>query len=370
MLLLYGMTGMPVQRLPARTPGRRLTHPENTTVSEKTINAAVLGYGGAFSMGLNHLKWMESAGFTPYAACDLDAARVAAATVDFPGIRTFTDHREMLADEDVDIVVQILPHNLHACVNLDIVNAGKHCVSEKPFTLTTAEADACIDAAHANNVVLTVFHNRRFDADHLAMLEVIERGEIGEPFHIEAGMGSYGEPPDWWRADKAISGGNMYDWGVHFIDWVLRLIPDPIENVTAFYHDRVWPSATNEDQTQAVIRFTTGKYVDVRISSIDAAPRPKFRILGTEGAIVMEHGWPASFTVYRVANGARWQREVSFGHNRYPDPGAAYYRNLADHLRHGVPLAVTAESARRNIAVIEAAERSARSHQAEPVSGE
>lgn len=338
-------------------------------MSEKTINAAVLGYGGAFHMGLHHLKWMQSAGITPYAACDMDPDRVAAATEDFPGILTFTDYREMLADPNLDVVVQILPHNLHAPANLDIVSAGKHCVSEKPFTLTTAEADACIAAARKNNVSLTVFHNRMFDADHRAMLEVVESGEIGEPFHIEAGLGGYGEPPEWWRADKAISGGNMFDWGVHFVDWVLRLIPDPIENVAAFYHKRVWTNASNEDQTQAIIRFTSGKYADVRISSLDAAPRAKFRILGTKGAIVMERD-SGSFTVHHLEDGVMTMREVHYKDRGYPDPGAAYYLNLADHLRNGAPLAVPAESARRNIAVIEAAERSALSHQAEPLSGE
>ena len=110
--------------------------------------------------------------------------------------------------------------------------------------------------------------------------------------------------------------------------------------------------------------------VDVRISSIDAAPRDKFRILGTKGAIVMGPMWTDSFTVHHFDNGAMWQREEHYNHRRYPDAGEAYYQNLSDHLRNGAPLAVPAESARRNIAVIEAAERSARSHQAEPVSGE
>jgi predicted dehydrogenase len=320
-------------------------------------------------MGKHHLEAMQQAGITPYAACDLSAECMAAAAEDFPGIRTFTDYHELLADPQVDVVVQILPHNLHGKVNLEIVQAGKHCVSEKPFTLTVAEADACIAAAKETGVTLTVFHNRRFDGDHRAMMDVIARGEIGDVFHIEAGMGSYGEPRDWWRADKAVSGGNFFDWGVHFIDWALDLIPDPIENVTAFYHKRKWTSATNEDQTQAIIRFTSGKYADVRISGLDAAPRPAFRILGTEGAIVAETVGSGSFEVHRFEGGKLWERTETYG-NRFADAGTMWYANLAAHLRDGAPLAITAESARRNIAVIEAAERSAKSHQAEPVSGE
>ena len=54
------------------------------------INGAVIGYGGAFNMGLLHLQWMQKAGITPYAACDIDPDRVEAATTDIPGIKTFT----------------------------------------------------------------------------------------------------------------------------------------------------------------------------------------------------------------------------------------------------------------------------------------
>jgi predicted dehydrogenase len=333
------------------------------------IRGAVIGYGGAFGMGRHHLEAMRGAGITPYAACDVDAERVASATEEFPGIRTFTDYHALLADPDVDLVVQILPHNMHGQVNLDIVRAGKHCVSEKPFTLTVAEADACIAAARESGVTLTVFHNRRFDGDHRAMMEVIARGEIGEVFHIEAGMGHFAEPGTWWRADKAVSGGNFFDWGVHFIDWVLHLIPDPIENVTAFYHKRRWSGVTNEDETEAVLRFRTGKYADVRISSLDAAPRPAFRILGTDGAIVAENIGSGVFTVHHYADGKMWRREETYS-NRFADAGTMWYENLAAHLRDGAPLAITAESARRNIAVLEAAERSAASHQSEPVDGD
>jgi len=338
-------------------------------VREKTIRGAVIGYGGAFQMGRHHLEAMQNAGIEPYAACDLSPACMEQAARDFPGLRTFTDYHALLADPDVDLVVQILPHNLHGPVNLEIVRAGKHCVSEKPFTLTVAEADACIAAAEEAGVTLTVFHNRRFDGDHRAMMEIIGSGEIGEVFHVECGMGHYGEPPAWWRADKSVSGGNFFDWGVHFIDWVLDLIPDPIENVTAFYQKRQWTSATNEDETEAAIRFRTGKYADVRISSLDAAPRPAFRILGTEGAIVEESVGCGVLTVSRAERGKVWTREELYG-GRFADSGTMWYENLAAHLYEGAPLAITAQSARRNIAVLEAAERSAQTRQSEPVAGE
>jgi scyllo-inositol 2-dehydrogenase (NADP+) len=202
------------------------------------------------------------------------------------------------------------------------------------------------------------------------MMEVISKGEIGEAFHIEAGLNGFNYPGDWWRSNKETSGGNLYDWGVHFLDWVLDLIQDPIENVTGFYHKRVWDKVTNEDQTQAIIRFKGNKYADVRISSIDAAPRAKFRILGTMGAIEMTNMWTNEFTVRSVRDGETWERKVNFQQRNYKDAGQAYYDMLGAHLFNGAPLEITAESARRNIAVIEAAEKSSKSHQAEPVAHE
>jgi predicted dehydrogenase len=336
----------------------------------KIINVAVIGYGGAFNMGKNHLTWMKAAGFTPFAACDLDPARMEQAAQDFPGIRTYTDYHQLLADPDVDLVVNILPHNLHGKVNLEIVSAGKHCVSEKPFTITVAEADACMEAAKAKGVTLTVFHNRRYDHDHVAMMEVIRNGEIGDVFQVEAGNGGFAYPGDWWRSNKEISGGNFYDWGVHFLDWVLDIIPDPIENVTGLFQKRVWDKMSNEDQTEAIIRFKSGKSATVWATNIDAFPRARFRILGTKGAIQMGPEWDGTFDVRQSIDGKIWERRVKFNEGNWDDSGATYYKMLAAHLFNGAALEVTAESARRYIAVIEAAEKSSKSHDAEPVAHE
>lgn len=320
-------------------------------------------------MGRQHLSQARNAGMTPKAVCDVDPARAAAGAADFPGIKTCTDYHELLEDPGVDVVVCILPHNLHGPVCLDIVKAGKHCVCEKPFTLTVAEADAIIAAANQTGAVMSVYHNRRWDHDIRAIRDIVQSGEIGEIFQIEIGAGHYGHPGYWWRSEKSVSGGNLYDWGVHYIDWMLQLIPDPIRNVTGFYRSGVWSDVTNEDHTQAVIRFATNKLVDVQISHTAAPRRPHMRILGTEGGILYPE-FNHKFTVYRYDNGKMWERHVDAARLGYPDPGQAYYNALADCLLNGAPNPVTPESARRNIAVIEAAERSSKSGLAEPVAHE
>lgn len=330
-----------------------------TGSSERPLRSAVIGYGGAFNMGRGHAGWMKEAGIETVAACDVDPARMEVARQELPGIRTYTDVRDLLKDEDVDLCVVILPHNLHAEVSILCAEAGKHVVVEKPMCITVAEADAMIEAARRNGVMLSVFHNRRHDGDFLAIREVIEKGLIGDVFQIEAAGGGYGHPGKWWRADKRISGGAMYDWGAHFMDWILQLIPSPIVGVNGYFQKRVWMDATNEDHVRATVRFENGATADLELSHICRAPRPRWRILGTKGAIVDEGG--DAFTMYVGYDGLPATVRVPY---KKTDWGA-YYRGIAAHLLHGADLEVTPEQTRRIIAVFEAAERSAQSGKTE-----
>jgi scyllo-inositol 2-dehydrogenase (NADP+) len=331
-------------------------------MSERKVKCAVVGYGGAFNMGKSHAQWMNDTGrMVTVAACDVDPARMEAAKSDFPGISTYTDIDEMLAKSDAELVVIITPHNTHAPLALKALNAGKSVVLEKPMCITVAEATAMIEAAKKSKVTLTTFHNRRHDGDYMAIKEVIDKGLIGEVFSIEAFIGGYNQPGTWWRSFKDISGGCMYDWGAHFVDWILNLIPQKIENVTGFFQKRVWMDVTNEDQTEAIIRFKNGATADLQVSSIARVGKPKFRILGTKGAIIDE--WKGSFKLYTLVDGIPVEGEVKYKNSTWPE----YYQNLAAHLLDGTPLEVTPESSRRVIGVIETAGKSAKSGRSEPV---
>ncbi len=324
---------------------------------DTTIRCGVIGYGGAFNMGKAHLGWVKATpGLEPVAACDKDPARMEAAAKDYPGLKTFTDYKQMLKDPDIDLVVCILPHNLHCRVVLDTLRSGKHAVTEKPMCLTVKEADAMIAEAKKQKKMFSPFHNRRWDGDHLAMMSVVKSGDIGEVFHIEAFGGGYSPPRDWWRSDKAISGGALYDWGAHIVDWVLRLMDEPIEAVGGFFHKRVWHNVTNEDQCEAIIRFKGGKTANVQLSSIARAPKSRFRILGTKGAILD----PASQGAFKLMTLTSSGRPVEGEIKYQPTDWRLYYQNVADHLLRGGKLECTPESARRNIMVIEYAERASK----------
>jgi len=334
--------------------------------ARKIVRCGLLGYGPTFNMGKGHGDWINATpGLRAVAACDIDPARTAAAKKELPGLRTFASLNAMLKMKDLDLIVNILPHHLHAETSLAALRAGKHVISEKPFCITTAEATAMIRAARKSGVCLSVFHNRRWDGDYLAIRDILDRGLVGDVFQIEAFTGNYSRPGTWWRSDKMISGGALYDWGAHFTDWILRLVDKRVTQVTGFFHKRLWSHVTNEDATQAILRFEGGEVADLQESSLAAVAKPKWRILGTLGGLVADGGETIDVTSF--ASGVRFEGKVP----GKPSYGCAeYYRNVADHLLMGEPLAVTAEQAREVIAVIETAERSSAEGRSLPLPAE
>jgi scyllo-inositol 2-dehydrogenase (NADP+) len=336
---------------------------------EKPIRVGLLGYGPAFGMGQRHGTLAnETPGMKTVAMCDLSPERVAAAKKELPCLEGyFTDLDEMLAMPDLDLITVILPHNLHARMAIKCLEAGKHVILEKPFSITVEEADAMIATAKERGLMLSLFHNRRWDGDYLTIKDVIARGLIGDIFHIEMSQGGYKHPGYWWRSDKEISGGVMYDWGAHCLDWILNLVPSKVSQVMGSFRKPVWSDVTNEDHGQAHFHFENGVVADYWVSSIAAFGRPKWLILGTKGAIKAE--WSGKeITVASYTSGIRLESKV-------PVVGASYgaqqyYRNIADHLLLGEELAVTPESARRVIGVIDAAQRSSEAgHSIAPAPG-
>ena len=325
---------------------------------EKTVRCGLLGYGPNHNMGRNHYGWLnEVPGLRPVAMCDIDRGRVEVARQECPDLELYaTSSEEMLADGNLDLVVVILPHSLHEQAALQCLDAGAHVVIEKPFCLTVEEADRIVGRARESGLSVSVFHNRRWDADYLTIRDVIERGLIGEVFHVECGHGGYGHPGHTWRADKAVSGGVLYDFGAHYLDWILNLVPARIAHVTGTRHDLVWHGVTNEDYMKVSLRFENGVTAEFVSSAISALPQPKWRILGTLGALE-EGATREELRLVSYASGVRHEGVVPVSSGM--ESWVSYYRQLADHLLSGEPNPVTPEQARRVIGVIQAAEVSA-----------
>ena len=351
---------------------------------ERPANVAMIGYG---AIGFEHGTAISNVPGLEYAlVCDRNEARLQTARQAFPGIRTCTDLAEVAADPTIDVVIVSTPPNTHADITMQMLRAGKHVVSEKPFCLTTAEADAMIHLAEEMCRALTVYQCRRWDPDYLAIQQVLKHNIIGPVFHIETFIGGYGHPCDYWHSHEPISGGVFYDWGSHYLDWILNLIPDPVVSVRGVEHKRVWHDVTNADQSSVSLRFAGGQEATFMHSDIAAALKPKWYILGERGAIVgnwrqesvKTRRWSGDLIEERLAPSEAlpdlsvYTREsgdlVHEQRLSLPSmPTYAFHRNLANHLHSGEALAVTPQQARRNIAVMEAAKYSAE-HNGETVS--
>lgn len=331
------------------------------------IKVAVVGYGGIYNMGRIHLQDVQKAGMTPRAVVELDAARLALAPQDFPGIQTYDSVDTMLAESDANLVILITPHNTHAPLALKCIAAGRHVVCEKPFAITTDECDAMIAAAKKADVMLSTFHNRHWDGCVVKALEVVRSGLIGDIVRVECHMGGWSKPGDVWRGSKSISGGILYDWGVHLLEYSLQLIDSEMVEVTGFSRSGFWADQTRwkadtiEDEASAIVRFKSGAWLNLRITHIDASPRRgTAHVTGTKGSF----WWDYQNHEITIRDGENTL--VTKGRNP-KEKWENYYANIADHLSKGEELVITAEWARRPIHILDLAGQSAAQGRALPV---
>ncbi len=337
-----------------RMAERCLRHVCGETFNKK-IGVGIIGYGGAFNMGKVHGEALnDQLGCKTVAVCDTDADRLKHAKAELgDSISTYTKYQDLLKDDKVDLVINILPHNLHAEVCIAASKAGKHVVTEKPFCLTLDEADAMIAAADEAGTMLSCFHNRRWDGDFQQMLALVQAGEIGDVYHADAATGGWHEPNNWWRSSKPISGGVLYDWGAHYIDWLLNLIPRRIESVSGLLHKHVWHNTTNEDFAQVTIRFEGGITATLEQGQLVAVQRAGWRILGTQGGLEND-GPGGQVTLVKHKDGSKHEAKL----DKWQPNWNSYYQNVANHLLMDEPLIVTADQARRTIGIFETAEKS------------
>ena len=327
----------------------------------RDIRVGVVGYGSAFNMGRRHLEDARAAGMAPAAVAEVDPTRLEAAAADFPGIETYKSVADMLRKSDVNLAVLITPHNTHARLGLQCLRAGRHVISEKPLTVTTAECDALIREAKGRKLLVSTYHNRHWDGCILDAVSYIRKQKvIGDVYRIEARIGNYGVPGDWWRSSKSISGGILYDWGVHFLEYALQLMDSEMVEVsgyarTGFWAPKTaWKADTNEDAASAVVRFRNGAWLTLSISSLESNPKPGWlEVTGTAGTYVFDGG------TYEIIR-RRGDREIVTRGKNSPSRWERYYRNIAAHLTAGEDLVITPEWSRRTIHILDLASRSAK----------
>lgn len=345
--------------------------------ANRTLGVGLLGY--APSVGKLHgLGVTATPGLVLRAACDVNQERLAEAGKDFPHARMYASADALANDPAVDLVIIATPPNTHARLCLQMMDAGKHVVCEKPLALTQKETSDMAAMAEKRRVHLSCHQNRRFDVDYLAIRQALAEGLIGELFFMETFVGGFEHPCGYWHSHAPVCGGTAYDWGGHYLDWIVSLIPDRIAAVIGTRHKRVWHDVTNADQERIQVRFAGGQEAEFMHSDIAAMRKPKWYLLGTRGAIIgtwrevtvheidpvlyfREHVIPATemtpeLTLHRRdCSGQIITQKLAVP----PRQHYLFHRNLADHLLTGEPIAAPLEHSVLVVAILEAAARSA-----------
>ncbi len=343
--------------------------------SRQTLSIGVVGYGPFGGMGYAHgLACTEIEGLEFVAAVDPSDERRKAAESDFPRIETYGNVTQMIEDGGVDLAIVATPPAHHAPLAAQLLSNGIHAVVEKPMCLTTEDADHLIATAAERDLLVTVHQSRRWDRDYLALRTVVESDQIGDVFNIETFVGGFGHPCRAWHSEESISGGAIYDWGSHHVDWIIQLYGSMPTTIRCVGHKRVWHDVTNLDQLTLHMMWSDGREATFRQSDIAAIRRPKFYLQGEMGTL---EGHYRPLIAERLEPG-RGYVSVESHHAEAPvdleirrfdgsttsvqpaeHPGWSFHANLADHLLLGEPLAVTPDSTRDVVRVLEAGHRSA-----------
>ncbi|NSW77815.1 MAG: Gfo/Idh/MocA family oxidoreductase [Chthonomonadetes bacterium] len=332
------------------------------------IGVGVIGYGYA-GRAFHCPLIAQVEGLRLTAISSRDAGRREQARQQW-NVRVYEQPEHLLADEHVQLVVIATPHNTHHALAKMALQASKHVVLDKPFTITTAEADDLIAEAQKRNLLLSVFHNRRWDWDYLTVRQVIEDGLLGEVWQVESCVGRYGHSSRW-RAQRDTMGSLLHDWGAHLVDQALQLMGLP-QRVIAWKHPRVWQGDV-ESFIRAVLDYGDGRTYTVEVNYLRAAERPRWYVLGDRGGLV-KYGLDPQESALNAGDITKaseppehqarlWFREgdqtVSRTMESVRGDWRDYYRNIAGVLLRGEALIVTPEQAREVIRVIEACLQSA-----------
>ena len=251
------------------------------------VNAAVIGYGFAGRCFHAYLIGLAD-GIEVYSIATRNPERRVAAAEHYPDAIIYKTIDQVIADDRVDLVVLATPHNTHAELAIKAMDNGKHVVTDKIMCMNAAEAEAMIEASNRNNVLLSVFHNRRWDWDYTTVRKIIDDGLLGTPYLFQVAIMRYGAPGGW-RGVKSQSGGILFDWPAHFVDQALQLVDSPVKTVFCDIHyGRYWETDIG-NYANLWIRFQNDVFYQIEIGNLARKAKPRWYIQGTLGGLV-KHG--------------------------------------------------------------------------------
>jgi len=295
----------------------------------------------------------------------------------YPEVITFRNLDDLLADEQIELVVVNTPSVTHYEYAKQAIEAGKHIIVEKPFTATSAQADELIRPAEENYVNISVYQNRRYDSDYRTVKQVLDAGWLGRIVDAEIRYDRY-VPELSYKVHKETptpAVGALYDLGSHLVDQAIQLFGMPVSVFGDLAINR--PGSKVDDYFDLKLFYPSHR-VALRSSYYVREPMPGYQFHGTLGSFikpktdVQEADLLAGKTpgaedwgtepvnqqglLHTLRDGNIIRQQIPARRGNYRD----YYEGIYQALRENAPLPVTAAEGKWVIDLIEAATKSHR----------
>lgn len=247
----------------------------------ETIRVGVVGYG--YASKIFHAPLIATTpGMELTAVSSSSAEKVHA---DWPDVAVVDAPQALFGRPDIDLIVIPTPNETHFPLARQALQAGKHVVVDKPFTVTLSQAHELNQAAEHVGKLLSVFHNRRWDSDFLTLKQLLKNGALGDVVYMESHFDRYRpQVRQRWREDGNVVGsGIWYDLGPHLLDQALQLFGLPVAIQVDLAQLRPGGNAT--DYFHATLIYPQRRVV-LHASMLAAAESARYIVHGTQGSFV------------------------------------------------------------------------------------
>lgn len=224
------------------------------------------GLIGCGRISVNHFAAAKENNLEIVAICDVIPAHMDEKIEKFElgNVKKYTDYKEMIEKENLDLVAISTESGKHARIALDCIEKGINLIIEKPISLSLKDADAIIENAEKKGVVVCACHQNRFNKSIQKIREAVEEGRFGRMLHGTAhirwnrGESYYKQAP--WRGTWEEDGGALMNQCIHNIDLLRWMMGDDIKEVMAYTDNLNHDFIEAEDLGMALVKFGNGSY--------------------------------------------------------------------------------------------------------------
>ena len=310
------------------------------------LRMALIGCGG---MGKNLAKGGHASGLGKLVvACDMDEERATAAADELDADACL-DMKEAMGRDDVDVILVATPNFAHCECVVEAAATGKPIFCEKPMALSVADCDAMIDACRASGSALMIGQVLRYIGGCRKAIELVQDGAIGEPFSIHVARMGFADPSKQasWRHKRSLSGGTLFEFGVHEIDF-MRCVCGDAKSVYATGDNFVHKDGYDyPDHVYLNIKYQSGATGLYANGAACVMRWNDNRIWGTEGMLAFG-SWGGGVKLQRVGEEEQTVEAKGGGHVQHE---MTLFLTAA---RDGTPMEIPGEVGRANVAIAEA----------------